>query len=116
MALNSNYAFWALSGFGIFAPWGVMILNGSFVEMILTNLRGTFNSGISLKKSWTGIGPIDFAIGVLLVFFSSVISTAVMLDLGTNLMSLDLICALTVINVMTVVEDRRNRKTGPLRR
>jgi len=116
MALDSFYAFRALSCFGIFTLWGVMMLNGSFAEMIKTNLRGTFESGTVLKKSWTGIGPLDFMIGVLLVFFTTVINTADLPDIGPYLMSVDLIGALMVVNMMTVVEDRRNRKTGPLRR
>jgi hypothetical protein len=116
MAPSPYYAFRVLACTGVFSIWGFMMLNGSFMEMMATNLRGTFPTGTELKRDWTGIGPIDFMAGVLVVFFTSVVNKGDMPDLGAYLISVDLISALMVLNVMTLVEDRRNRKTGPLRR
>ncbi|KAK8029898.1 hypothetical protein PG993_011189 [Apiospora rasikravindrae] len=90
-------------------------MNGSFVAMIMTNWNGVFPTGTPVKTTWTGIWPIDFVLGLLVVFFGAVNNIADLPDIGPFLMLVDLVFTLVVFNIMTLVEDRRNRKTGPLR-
>jgi hypothetical protein len=109
------YVFRALTVFGFYTQWIVMIMNGSFVAMVVTNWHGVFPTGTPVKTAWTGIWPIDFVLGLLVVFFGAVNNIADLTDLGPFLMLVDLVFTLVVFNIMTLVEDRRNRKTGPLR-
>ncbi|KAH8195329.1 hypothetical protein TruAng_010497 [Truncatella angustata] len=109
------YIFRALTAFGFYTQWIVMIMNGSFVAMVVTNWHGVFPTGTPVKTAWTGIWPIDFVLGLLVVFFGAVNNVADLTDLGPFLMLVDLVFTLVVFNIMTLVEDRRNRKTGPLR-
>ncbi|KAL6861989.1 hypothetical protein J3F83DRAFT_716808 [Trichoderma novae-zelandiae] len=116
MALvDAYYVFRAFTGLGFYMQWIVMILNGSFMAMLLTNWQGVFPTGTPVKSSWTGIWPVDFVLGLLVVFFGAVNNVADLPDLGPFLMLVDLVFALVVFNIITVVEDRRNRKTGSLR-
>ncbi|KAI1381940.1 hypothetical protein F4677DRAFT_10258 [Hypoxylon crocopeplum] len=112
--LDPFYVFSALTGFGFVTQWIVMMVNGSLVAMIVTTWEGAFPNGTPVK-SWTGIWPIDFVLGVLVVFFGGVLDLADLPDLGPYLILVDLISALGVCGIMTLVEDRRNRKTGSLR-
>ncbi|KAL7783241.1 hypothetical protein V8C37DRAFT_415081 [Trichoderma ceciliae] len=113
--LDPFYVFRAFTGFGFFTQWIVMMMNGSFVAMLLTNWQGVFPTGTPVKTSWIGIWPIDYVLGLLVVFFGAVNNVEDLPDLGPFLMLVDLVFALVVFNIMTLVEDRRNRKTGPLR-
>ncbi|XXG95518.1 hypothetical protein Hte_001782 [Hypoxylon texense] len=108
------YVFSVLSGLGFFTQWVVMLMNGSFVAMLLTTWDGSFPDGAPLK-TWTGIWPIDFVLGLLVVFFGGVLDVANLSDLAPFLILTDLIFALAVCGFVTLVEDRRNRQTGPLR-
>ncbi|PHH59143.1 hypothetical protein CDD81_3701 [Ophiocordyceps australis] len=109
------YLFRAFSALGFFTQWVTMILNGSFVSMLRTFLHGSFPSGTRVKTVWTGFPPLDWFLGLLVIFFGSVNHIDELPDQGPILMLLDLIFTLTVFNLMSLVEDRRNRKTGPLR-
>lgn len=109
------YTFRALAGLGVFTQWVVMMINGSFVAMILITWEGKFTNGTPVKIARTGIWPLDFSISLLAVFFSALNNLADLPDIGPFLMLLDLIFLLSVFNMMTIIEDRRNRKTGPLR-
>ncbi|KAF7182588.1 hypothetical protein CNMCM7691_002159 [Aspergillus felis] len=116
MAMSDPYyIFRTFSGLGVFTLWILMMLNGTFAEMISTNLRGVFPTGTALQKSWTGIRAVDFFLSLLIVFFNSVVSIDDLPDVGPFLISVDLVLAIGVFNMMTVVEGRRNRKTSPLR-
>ncbi len=106
------YVFRPLSAFGFFTQWVIMIFNGSFWAMLVTNYKGVFPSGIPVKTAWAGILPIDYVLGLLVVFFGAVND---MSDIGPFLMLADLVFALVVFNIMTVVEDRRDRRWGYLR-
>lgn len=92
-----------------------MIMNGSFVEMLLTKWNGFFPTGTAVKAAWTRVLPIDLVLGLLVVFFGAVNNINDLPDIAPFLMLVDLVFALVVFNMMTLVEDRRNRKTGPLR-
>ncbi|KAK8062455.1 hypothetical protein PG997_014552 [Apiospora hydei] len=107
--------FCILTGFGFCTQWIVMVLNGSFVAMVMTTWKGVFPTGTPVKTTWIGIWPIDFVLGLLVVFFGAVNNIADLADLGPFLMLVDLVFTLVVFNIMTLVEDRRNRKSGPLR-
>ncbi|KAL7942032.1 hypothetical protein V8C42DRAFT_333412 [Trichoderma barbatum] len=113
--IDAYYVFRAFTGLGFCTQWIVMMQNGSFMTMLWTNLKGVFPTGTPVKTSWTGIWPVDFVLGLLVVFFGAVNNVADLTDLGPFLMLVDLVFTLVVFNIMTLVEDRRNRKTGPLR-
>ncbi|KAK2599084.1 hypothetical protein QQS21_005425 [Conoideocrella luteorostrata] len=105
----------ALTAFGFISQWVVMIMNGSFMAMLNTTLLGVFPTGTPIKTVWTGFWPLDFVINLLVVFFGAVNNLSDLADIGPFLMLVDLVFALVVFNMMTLIEDRRNRKTGPLR-
>ncbi|KAI1734290.1 hypothetical protein F4680DRAFT_471295 [Xylaria scruposa] len=109
------YVFRVFTCFGFITQWVVMIMNGSFIAMLLTNWKGVFPTGTPVKTSWTGIWPVDFMLGLLVVFFGAVNNLSDLPDIGPFLMLTDLVFTLVVFNMMTLIEDRRNRKTGSLR-
>ncbi|KAL2831375.1 hypothetical protein BDW59DRAFT_157804 [Aspergillus cavernicola] len=93
-----------LSAIAFLSIWGVMVTNGTLTALLYTAWSGTFPDGTVLKTSYTGIWPLDFPVRVLVVFFFGLQS---MEDLTPFLMLVDLVAALLVINMMTVVESRR---------
>ena len=109
------YIFRAFTAFGFYTQWVVMMMNGSFVAMLVTNWNGVFPTGTPVKTAWTGVWPIDYVLGLLVVFFGAVNNVPDLPDIGPFLNLVDLVFALVVFSIMTLVEDRRNRKTGPLR-
>ncbi|KAI0886566.1 uncharacterized protein GGS22DRAFT_186635 [Annulohypoxylon maeteangense] len=116
MALpDPTYVFRPMTFLAFMTQWFTMMMNGSFMAMISTNWNGVFPTGTPVKRAWTGIWPIDYVTGLLVVFFGSVINLADLSDVGPLLMLVDLVFVLVVFNMMTLVEDRRNRKTGYLR-
>lgn len=80
----------------------------------MTTWKGVFPDDSPIK-TWTGIWPIDFVLGLLVVFFGGVLDVANLDDLGPFLILIDLIFALVVCGLMTMVEDRRDRQIGPLK-
>ncbi|KAI2472959.1 hypothetical protein F4781DRAFT_382426 [Annulohypoxylon bovei var. microspora] len=108
------YVFSALAGLGFAAQWIVMTLNGSLFATILASWKSTFPGGTPLK-TWTGLWPIDLSFGILVVFFAVLLDSDNLLNHEPFLLLADLILSLAVCSTMTLVEDRRNRKTGPLR-
>ncbi|KAI1211226.1 uncharacterized protein F4807DRAFT_458799 [Annulohypoxylon truncatum] len=108
------YLFSALAGLGFIAQWILMILNGSLFAMILASWTNTFPDGSALK-TWTGFWPIDFTLGILVVFFGGLLDSTDLLNHEPFLLLADLILSLAVCGTMTLVEDRRDRKKGPLR-
>ncbi|KAI0017754.1 hypothetical protein F4780DRAFT_573477 [Xylariomycetidae sp. FL0641] len=111
---NPLYVFRALTCFGFATQWIVMILNGAFVAMLTTTWHGAFASGTPIK-SFTGIWPLDFVQGLLVVFFGVVNNIAEIPDLGPWLMLADLVFSLVVFGLMTVAEDKRSGKTSSLK-
>ncbi|OTA62223.1 hypothetical protein K449DRAFT_394982 [Hypoxylon sp. EC38] len=111
------YVFSALSFLGFIGQWILMIINGSLVAMLLAAWKGTAPNGTPVKSTWTGIWPVDFALGVLAVFFGGLLDAdaADLFSHAPFLLLVDLILSLAVCGTMTLVEDRRNRRTGPLR-
>ncbi|KAI0887791.1 uncharacterized protein GGS22DRAFT_185170 [Annulohypoxylon maeteangense] len=108
------YLFSTIAGLGFVAQWILMMLNGSLFAMILASWKSTFPDGAPLK-SWTGLWPIDLPLGILVVFFGGLLDSTDLLNHEPFLLLADLIFSLAVCGTMTLVEDRRNRKTGPLR-
>ncbi|KAI0891799.1 hypothetical protein F4806DRAFT_290391 [Annulohypoxylon nitens] len=108
------YLFSILAGLGFVAQWALMTLNGSLFAMILASWENTFPDGMPLK-TWTGLWPIDLPLGILVVFFGCLLDSTDLLNHEPFLLLSDLILSLAVCGTMTLVEDRRNRKTGPLR-
>ncbi|KAJ5817287.1 hypothetical protein N7447_009520 [Penicillium robsamsonii] len=115
MAVYQRYIFRSLAIAGFTAQWGLMMLNGNFLKWISTRLDGEFPSGSPLKPSFLGFWPLDFSLGLLVTFFGSLTIPSELPNLGPMLLLLDLVFALVVVNMMTLVEDRRNRKIGSLR-
>ena len=109
------YAFLTLSAFGFFTQWIVMILNGTLVAMFMAAWHSVLPTGIPVKTTWTGIWPIDYVLGILVVFFCSIADVAELPDMRPFLLLVDLISALAVCNMMTLVAGRRNPITGSLR-
>ncbi|KAI5924778.1 hypothetical protein F4810DRAFT_663270 [Camillea tinctor] len=116
MALpNPAYTFRAISALGFCAQWVVMMINGMLITMLQAAWRGVSLSGAPIKTTWTRIWPIDYVLSVLVAFFAAIDTVVGFPNIGSFLLLVDLILALTVCGVMTLVEDRRDRKTGPLR-
>ncbi|KAI1141247.1 hypothetical protein F5Y05DRAFT_255595 [Hypoxylon sp. FL0543] len=115
--LDPVYVFSALSLLGFVGQWIVMIINGALVAMLLAAWKGSAPNGTPVKPAWTGIWPIDFALGVLAVFFGGLldVDAADLFSHPPYLLLVDLILSLAVCGMMTLVEDRRNRRAGPLR-
>ncbi|KAL2019323.1 hypothetical protein VTK56DRAFT_9790 [Thermocarpiscus australiensis] len=113
--LAPSYVFRALSLYGVCALWGLIAVNGTLVLMLKTTYYGVYPTGTAHNFTWTGIWPVDFMLGLLISFFYSIFAVAELPDDGPFLLGTDLLLALVVFNLMTLVEDRRNRKTGPLR-
>lgn len=112
---NPYGVFRILTLIGFSTQWLCMIFNGSFMAMWNTFPAGAFPAGTPLKTVWTGFFPFDWLLTLLVVFFGAIANVHDLPDIGPHLMLVDLVYALGVFNLMTVVEDRRNRKTGPLR-
>ncbi|KAJ5788016.1 hypothetical protein N7457_003006 [Penicillium paradoxum] len=116
MAVSYHRAIFRLLAIvGFTSQWGFMVFNGKFLEWVSTRLKGEFPSGSPLKESFSGFWPVDFSLGLLVTFFGSLAIPSELPNLGPVLLLLDLVFALAVVNMMTLVEDRRNRKTGSLR-
>ncbi|KFA66963.1 hypothetical protein S40285_05752 [Stachybotrys chlorohalonatus IBT 40285] len=112
---SSRYTFRTLSIYGVAALWGLMAVNGTLGLLVQTAWYRVYPTGTTHNFAWTGIWPVDFQIGLLVSFFYSLFAVAELPDDGPFLLGLDLLLALAVFNLMTLVEDRRNRKTGSLR-
>jgi hypothetical protein len=81
-----------------------MVVNGTLVALLKTAWFGVFPDGTPLKTTYTGILPLDFPISILVAFFYGLPKCP-----GTppHLMLVDLVAALMVINMLTLVESRR---------
>lgn len=104
------YTFRALTGLGFLTQWVTMLVNGTLHAMFQAAWQGVLPTGALAKVSWTGIWPVDYILGLLAVFFHGLVNGTEFSDAGPFLMLADLVFALAVCNLMTVVEDRRNRK------
>lgn len=100
---------------GFLLQWGTMLIQGSLVQYIIVSWRGYFPSGTPVKNVWTGIFPLDHPLVILVTFFQSLLNLAENPHLEGYLLLVDLLFALSVPSLLAVAEDRRNRKTGPLR-
>lgn len=96
--------FKGLSGAAFLLLWALMAANGTLVALLKTAWSGVFPDGTPLKTTYTGIPPIDFPVSILVAFFYGLQNRP-----GTppHLMLVDLVAALLVINMMTLVESRR---------
>ncbi|PNY24614.1 Uncharacterized protein TCAP_05461 [Tolypocladium capitatum] len=110
------YPFRILTLIGFLTQWVTMMLNGSFKALRKTYQNASLASGTPLKTVWTGFVPLDRVIALNVAFFGAVVHLGDLPYTGSYLMLVDLAYCLAVFGLMTVVEDRRNRKTGPLRR
>ncbi|KAI0382258.1 hypothetical protein F5Y04DRAFT_253341 [Hypomontagnella monticulosa] len=113
--ISPSYIFSALFCLGFFNQWITMIMHGSLVAMLLAAWKGVAPNGAAVKSTWTGIWPIDFTLSVLSVFFGGLLNLDELPNIGPYLLLADLIFTLAICGTMTLVEDRRNRKTGSLR-
>ncbi|KAI1481004.1 hypothetical protein F4774DRAFT_66853 [Daldinia eschscholtzii] len=104
-----------LSIIGFVLQWGTMLVQGSLTQYIIVAWQGHFPSGTPVKNVWTGIFPLDLPLVILVAFFQSLLNLAEIPRLEGYLLLVDLLFALTVPGVLVIAEDRRNRKTGPLR-
>ncbi|KAI1097491.1 hypothetical protein F4804DRAFT_327448 [Jackrogersella minutella] len=109
------YVFATIAGLGFIAQWVLMVLNGSLFAILLASLKSQFPDGSPVKPVWTGIWPIDFSLRILVVFFGGLLNSTELLNHGPFLLLGDLVLSLVVCGTMTLVEDRRNRRSGPLR-
>ncbi|KAL2138830.1 hypothetical protein VTI28DRAFT_6193 [Corynascus sepedonium] len=109
------YVFRTLSVFGVCALWGLIAVNGTLGLMLKTTYYGVYPTGTAHNFTWTGIWPLDFLLGQVICFFYSMFALAELPDDGPFLLGADLLIALIVFSLMTLAEDRRNRKTGALR-
>ncbi|KAI1798787.1 hypothetical protein F4811DRAFT_161926 [Daldinia bambusicola] len=100
---------------GFLLQWGTMLVQGSLIQYIIVAWQGYFPSGTPVKNVWTGILPLDLPLDILITFFQSLLNLAENPRLEGYLLLVDLLFALAVPGVLVVAEDRRNRKTGPLR-
>ena len=113
MALpNLSPIFISLSAVGFFLLWVVMGLNGALEALFETKASGVFPNGRPLKMSYSGIGPIDDLLLIIVVFFDGLNN---LVDIAPYLMLLDLVSTLHVINMMTLVENRRTERSSWLR-
>ncbi|KAI0113424.1 hypothetical protein F4814DRAFT_449873 [Daldinia grandis] len=100
---------------GFLLQWGTMLVQGSLAQYIIVSWRGSFPSGTPVKNVWTGILPLDHPLVILVTFFQALLNLAENPRLEGYLLLVDLLFALSVPGLLVVAEDRRNRKTGPLR-
>ncbi|KAI8964532.1 hypothetical protein F5Y11DRAFT_315959 [Daldinia sp. FL1419] len=100
---------------GFLLQWGTMLVQGSLAQYIIVSWKGYFPSGTPVKNVWTGIFLLDHPFVILITFFQSMLNLAEIPRLEGYLLLVDLLFALSVPGLVSVVEDRRNRKTGPLR-
>lgn len=112
---NPYGIFRLLTFIGFSSQWLCMFFNGSFMAMLNIFPKEAFPAGTPLKTVWTGFFPLDWLLTLLVGFFGVIANVHDLPDIGPHLMLVDLVYALGVFNLMTVIEDRRNRKTGPLR-
>ena len=89
-----------------------MGLSGALEALFETRASGVFPNGRPLKLSYSGIGPIDDLLLILVIFFDGLTN---LIDVAPYLMLLDLVSTLHVVNMMTLVESRRTERTGWLR-
>jgi hypothetical protein len=75
MPVWSKIAFPLLSAFGFYVTYGLSFRNGTFtlIEKAVENLQLP-NSDFALRTTFTGVGPIDRQLRVLLAFFWPVVS------------------------------------------
>ncbi|KAL2171720.1 hypothetical protein VTG60DRAFT_1717 [Thermothelomyces hinnuleus] len=104
--------FRGLTGIAFLLLWVLMAANGTLVALLKTAWSGSLPDGTPLKTTYTGILPIDFPINILVAFFYGLQNRP-----GTppHLMLVDLVAALFVINMMTLVESRRSNAPKWLR-
>ncbi|KAI1185854.1 hypothetical protein F5B17DRAFT_441499 [Nemania serpens] len=107
--LTLRAAFVGLSAIGLFLLWGTMALNGTLQKMLEVSGSGIFPDGRVMELSYTGFALVDRLICILVAFFD-VLSNLV--DVAPYLMLLDLVGTLLVINLMTLVENRRSPRPG----
>jgi hypothetical protein len=112
MAQSTSIVFLALSALGFLTLWALMTGNGTLLALIISAWTGTFPDGAKLKSSYTGLVIIDFPLSILVAFFYGLQSLE---EVAPFLMLLDLVAALSVINLMTVVESRRSPPASWLR-
>ncbi|CAJ2505544.1 Uu.00g129380.m01.CDS01 [Anthostomella pinea] len=93
-----------LSCLGLFLLWGVMALQGSLQALFEIKDSAVFPNGRRLKTSYTGIGPVDNLLCILVIFFDGLNN---LVEPAQYLMLLELVSTLFVINMMTLVESRR---------
>ncbi|KAI1163102.1 hypothetical protein F5B18DRAFT_652010 [Nemania serpens] len=86
-----------------------MALNGTLVKMLEVSGSGIFPDGRVMGLSYTGLALADRLICILVAFFD-VLSNLV--DVAPYLMLLDLVGSILVINLMTLVENRRTPRLG----
>lgn len=86
-----------------------MALNGTLQKMLEVSGSGIFPDGRVMELSYTGFALVDRLICILVAFFD-VLSNLV--DVAPYLMLLDLVGTLLVINLMTLVENRRSPRPG----
>jgi hypothetical protein len=109
---NLSPIFISLSVLAFFLLWVVMGLNGTLEALFETRASGVFPDGRPLKLSYSGIGPIDDLLLILVIFFDGLTN---LVDVAPYLMLLDLVSTLHVIIMMTLVENRRTERTGWIR-
>jgi hypothetical protein len=101
-----------LSASGFYLLWVVMGLNGTIEALVHAKNTGFFPTGRPLTQTYTRIPPIDFVLVILVGFFDSLVN---MHYTAPYLILLDLVATLYVINLMTLVEDRRAERSSWLR-
>jgi hypothetical protein len=112
--LKQNFAgtlFLTLSIVGFVLLWGVMVYNGTLHALLLTAWKGLFPGGKQLRKSYTGLRPVDFVIAVPVAFFDDQINTA---DNGTWLMMLNFLTMLHTAALWVFVEAGRKGQTSTM--
>lgn len=99
-----SITFASLSSLAFVLLWLVMGVNGTLEMLLSTAWRGVFPDGTSMRMSYSGIPFLDFPLRILIAFFFGL---ANLRQLAPYLMLVDLVAALFVINMMTLVESYR---------
>jgi hypothetical protein len=81
-----------------------MAYNGVLLELLRTAWSGKFPDGSPLKTTYTAVWPVDFALRILVAFFFGLQNLD---EIAPFLLLVDLVAALLVINMATVVESQR---------
>ncbi|KAI1115473.1 hypothetical protein F5Y14DRAFT_130213 [Nemania sp. NC0429] len=102
-------AFVGLSAIGLSLLWGTMALNGTLFKLLEVSGSGIYPDGRVMELSYTRLPLVDRLICILVAFFD-VLSNLV--DVAPYLMLLDLVGTIMVINLMTLVENRRSPRLG----